>query len=148
MIGEKMRKFRERSKKTTFEFADELQISVSTLSRLENGEIELSYNRLLEIAKLLNLSPIDFFDEKDLHITSPDFFEKYGSVESSYIRFILGQNENLQRENTRLAKELEKLMQHLQVQQDLFLRLVNSVEKISPKKKRGGVKNNFCITLN
>lgn len=54
-IGEKIRKAREEAGWTLSELADELGVSVSTLSRLETGERRMPYDLVEKIADVLEI---------------------------------------------------------------------------------------------
>lgn len=135
MSGKKIREAREKAGLTSLALAERLGISHSTINRIENDDGELSKSRLMEIARMLGISPIDLFEETELKVDGVDFFEKYGKVESSYIRFILGQNELLRQQLSKCLHDQERLMEHLK-RQDEFLRQFTAYLKT--QKKRGG----------
>ena len=66
--GQKIRKIREIRNYTQEYLADQLGISVKSYGKIENGETSLSISRLQQIAKVLQVDPLDVlrFDEKQV----------------------------------------------------------------------------------
>jgi transcriptional regulator with XRE-family HTH domain len=58
-IGQKIKKLRELKNLTQSHLADELGVTQSTYSKMEQGEIEVPYSRLEKIAELLSMKPED-----------------------------------------------------------------------------------------
>ena len=58
-IGQKIKKLRELKNLTQSHLADELGVTQSTYSKMEQGEIEVPYSRLEKIAELLGMKPED-----------------------------------------------------------------------------------------
>ncbi len=65
-IGHKLKKLRELKNLTQEYVANQLEITQSNYSRIENNEIELSLNKLEKIADVLEMKPEEIlaFDEK------------------------------------------------------------------------------------
>lgn len=136
MFGEKIRRYRLLSKQSLQELADKVGMDASKLSRIENGNQSLNVETLIEIASALGISPIDLFDEKHLSESGQSFYEKYGMVESSYIRFILGQQDLLHKQLDRCFEDQKQLMQHVKNQDEMIRKLMSLLESL--QKKRGG----------
>lgn len=65
--GEKIRIYRMQRKITQQEMADALNVSQRAFSKIENGEVSLKFERLAEIAKLLNIGVNDLFTDSSVH---------------------------------------------------------------------------------
>lgn len=63
-IPEKIYLARESKKISRKQISNFLEISLSTYSKLERGEIELSVNRLIQISTYLDMNICFFFDSK------------------------------------------------------------------------------------
>lgn len=65
-IGQRVRKLQELRNLKQSHMAEKLGATQQTYSRYENGEIEITVNKLIEIAKVLDMKPeeVFMFDEK------------------------------------------------------------------------------------
>jgi transcriptional regulator with XRE-family HTH domain len=59
LVGQKIKKLRELKNLTQEHVANELGITQSAYSKIENNEVELVYSKLEQIANVLGLSPED-----------------------------------------------------------------------------------------
>ncbi len=59
LLGQKIKKLRELKNLTQEHLAEQLNITQSAYSKIENNEVEISYSKLEHIAKVLELSPAD-----------------------------------------------------------------------------------------
>lgn len=58
-VGQKIRKLRELKNLTQEYMADQLEMAQSTYSKIETGETDISYGKLENIAKVLEMRPED-----------------------------------------------------------------------------------------
>lgn len=125
MVGSRVKHFRELNNLNREFLADQLGIDASQLNRIENNRSEINVSRLLKIAAILKISVIELFEEKDLFIEHPKNYENYGPIESSYIRYVIYQNELMQKENHELALRFKQVLENMQEQQTQFKRLLD-----------------------
>lgn len=57
IIGEKIKEVRQEKNMTQEQLANELQLSVAFLSRVERGNANINLKRLLQISEILDVSP-------------------------------------------------------------------------------------------
>lgn len=98
MAKNRIKYFREKLGYSEEWLAEELGVSISTISRMEIDASNVTMDRFLKTAKLFKISVIDLFDEKDLQLSKNYNSEIYGPIESSYIRFLIYDNEKLRRD--------------------------------------------------
>ena len=60
-----IRKFRENNDISRTDMSKLLGLTLNGYGKIERGEVDISIKRLYEIAEILKLSVLDFFDEKD-----------------------------------------------------------------------------------
>ncbi|MCK9301285.1 MAG: helix-turn-helix transcriptional regulator [Bacteroidales bacterium] len=77
-IGQKLRQVRMRSQLTQQNVADDVGISATAYSKMENGKTDFSITRLTQFAHLFKVYLPDFFDE---NIQVPRFINDSSSVE-------------------------------------------------------------------
>jgi transcriptional regulator with XRE-family HTH domain len=77
-IGQKLRQVRMRSQLTQQNVADDVGISATAYSKMENGKTDFSVTRLTQFAQLFKVYLPDFFDE---NIQVPRFINDSRSVE-------------------------------------------------------------------
>ncbi len=77
-IGQKLRQVRMRSQLTQQNVADDVGISATAYSKMENGKTDFSVTRLTQFAQLFKVYLPDFFDES---IQVPRFINDSGTVE-------------------------------------------------------------------
>ncbi len=77
-IGQKLRQIRMRSQLTQQNVADDVGISATAYSKMENGKTDFSVTRLTQFANLFKVYLPDFFDE---NIQVPRFINDSRSVE-------------------------------------------------------------------
>ena len=98
MAKNRIKYFREKLGYSEEWLAEELGVSISTISRMEIDSSNVTMDRFLKTAKLFKISVIDLLDEKDLQLSKNYNSEIYGPIESSYIRFLIYDNEKLRRD--------------------------------------------------
>lgn len=138
MVGSRIKYYRELKQLNGHWLADKIGVDVSMVNRIENDKSDITINRLYEIALALEVSLIDLIEEKYLHFTNPAVFEKYGAIESGYIRFIIVQHELLRKEKDQLLKMNTELMNNIIMQQNQIRELISHLKD---QKNTGGVKN-------
>ena len=77
-IGQKLRQVRMRSQLTQQNVADDVGISATDYSKMENGKTDFSVTRLTQFAQLFKVYLPDFFDE---NIQVPRYINDSGTVE-------------------------------------------------------------------
>lgn len=90
MLGDKIKQIRKDKKISQKEFAEILEIPVSTLANYENNHREPNMETLKKISKALDISPTEFFDwehldEKDTHKLISEITgdgDSFGQIES------------------------------------------------------------------
>ncbi|TAF99140.1 MAG: XRE family transcriptional regulator [Cytophagia bacterium] len=92
-IGKNIRKVRELRCLTQEELADKLGLSQNAYSKLERDETEMTLNKLLKIAELLNVNFLDLigFDENKLFFNQSSHDNSNGVIlnqinESSFLK--------------------------------------------------------------
>jgi transcriptional regulator with XRE-family HTH domain len=118
-IGEKIRKIREMKGLSQEYLATELNISPQAFGKIEREETKLDFNRLSEIAKLLQVDPIDIINFDDSKI----FNNTFNNHSPNNNNFIMNQDSSLekiipilQEEVIQLRKSNELLMRFLETQ--------------------------------
>ena len=114
-IKDKIRFLRE-SQGISQEFlASELGISQKTLSRMENGQTEISINQLKGIAKVLGVSATELFEDNkiSIHIENQNGENFYG-IQNGTVISLSSKNENESIEKimelvSKLEQEIRKL---------------------------------------
>ncbi|MGV3631301.1 MAG: helix-turn-helix domain-containing protein [Bacteroidota bacterium] len=81
-VGEHIRILRLSSNLSQEALADELEISVSTLSNLERGETEMTVARLYQILGVLSVDVVAFFE--NLNLEKSDFKRAFLDHKGSY----------------------------------------------------------------
>lgn len=111
--AKKIRKYRERLDYSQEFMASELGISQPAYAKIEKGSTKINIERLVNIAKILNVEPQKLLDDsKTINQISNGY--AYGFVENLYhdnketTQKLLQQLEN---ENKRLFKENERLLE-------------------------------------
>jgi len=113
MTGERIKYYRELRQYKSEWLANKLGISDSQLNRIENGITPITLQRLHSIAELLEVTILDLIEEKYLSLAGSINPDKYGPVASSFIRYLIVQNEMLQKENTAQLKRNTELQEQL-----------------------------------
>lgn len=113
MNGNRIKYFRELNNHKREWLAEKLGINVTQVSRIENNQSKLTVDRLYKIAQLFHVSIFDLFDAEYVRSIEPANYEKYGVVESSFIRYLLRQNEMQEAKYEALVKMNEQLMRDL-----------------------------------
>lgn len=85
MIGNNIKNIRELKNLTQEFVAERLDISQSAYSRLENGEIKISKEKLLQIAEVLEVKPEDIKE-----FDSQKYFNSVSNVEGDYSGIYIG----------------------------------------------------------
>ena len=103
-IGHQITRIRKSKDLTQANMAEELGMTTSAYSKIERGDTNPPINRLLEIAKVLEVDVADFF--ADPSMTTKDEPAKYGYATKEEV-------ENLSKLVNSLIKEIERLRQDL-----------------------------------
>ncbi len=141
MIGSRVKHFRELNNISREWLGAQLGIDATQVGRIENNQCEVSVQRLHKIAQLFKVSVIDMIEEKYLLTNNEKDYRPYGPIESSYIRYVLYQNEMLRGEYIDLIKEHSKTLNTLGDLQKQFKRLLDAIEKgklVIPSHAGGG----------
>lgn len=141
MIGSRVKHFRELNNISREWLGAQLGIDATQVGRIENNQCEVSVQRLHKIAQLFKVSVIDMIEEKYLLTNNEKDYSRYGPIESSYIRYVLYQNEMLRGEYIDLIKEHSKTLNTLGDLQKQFKRLLDAIEKgqlVIPSHAGGG----------
>lgn len=111
ILGENIRLIRLKKGLSQQNIADDLEITVSSYSKMERGEIDLKYSRIVQIANALKVSVFEIIgsDEKNgVH----DPLKEYGtpSTESIYttLEFLLQKVNSLEKEISLLKNQWKK----------------------------------------
>jgi len=122
-------------KRTTL--ANELNINVTTLQRIENDKISISLERLHDIAKVLGISIVELFDEKNLLDPNPKNYDKYGQAESRLIQYLKLQIDSKDSQIRELTESNIKLLDNLKTLNDNLKRLMDffATKDLKGKKK-------------
>jgi len=139
MNGNRIKYFRELNNHKREWLAEKLGINVTQVSRIENNQSKLTVDRLYKIAQLFHVSIFDLFDAEYVRSIEPANYEKYGVVESSFIRYLLRQNEMQEAKYEALVKMNEQLMRdlaNLSANFKLMMDHVGQVNKLMAKNGR------------
>lgn len=135
MVGKRIKHFREVKNLKRHWLAEQIGINEVQVNRIENNKCDVTIRKLYKIAKVLNVSIIDLIDEEFLNAGKVINYEKYGPIESSFIRFVIYQNEMLQLKYSQLIKINSDLVALLNGQSRNFDFLTKHLETNSPVKK-------------
>lgn len=113
MNGQRIKYFRELNNHKREWLAEKLNINVTQVSRIENNQSKLTVDRLYQIAKLFNVSIFDLFEAEYIGPMDTASYEKYGPIESSFIRYLIRQNEMLEAKYDALVAMNEQLMRDM-----------------------------------
>lgn len=138
MNGQRIKYFRELNNHKREWLADKLNINVTQVSRIENNQSKLTVDRLYQIARLFNVSIFDLFEAEYIGPMDTASFEKYGPVESSFIRYLIRQNEIHEAKYEALVVMNEQLMRDLATLRNNFRQVMDHVQVLSKQldKKR------------
>jgi transcriptional regulator with XRE-family HTH domain len=103
-IGERIRRIRNGKGLTLANVAHDLNITIGAYAKIERGETDPSTRRLLQIAEILEVNVISFFEGAS---ELKDGKQDYGYASKSDV-------ENLSHLVNTLVKEIEKLRSELQ----------------------------------
>jgi transcriptional regulator with XRE-family HTH domain len=106
-IGERIRRIRNGKGLTLANVAHELNITTSAYAKIERGETDPSIGRLSQIAQILEVNVITFFEEAMFKDGTPD----YGYASKADV-------ENLSHLVNTLIKEIEKLRTELPAKEE------------------------------
>lgn len=115
MIGHQIRKLSEDKNIKRNDLADRLNIDESTLGKIENNQIKISADRLIEIAKILQIPINEFFESlpsvnfNNNHINIAyinQFIESQKESSALQIKFV----EDLISQNKALTEKIEILI--------------------------------------
>ncbi len=129
MVRDKIKHFRELRNYSKEWLADELGISKSQLCKLEDGTCKIDVERLLEIAKILNICVIDFFDAETLQLSKIYNADNYGIIESAYMRNLTHQIDFLERRCGFYESIIRQQNLNVSTQLTQFKRLIDHLSK-------------------
>ncbi len=111
-IGYKIRKKREEKGYSQDYMAIQLGISQKTYGRLENGQTKLGLERLAEIAKILEVDPLELisFDEKNI-FNNKD--QKGGNAANIFIQAYSEKERQLYEDRIKQLEEENKFLREL-----------------------------------
>jgi len=115
--SKRIREFRKKKGLTQIDVADKICLSQSAYAKIENGHTALDINRLIKIAKLLEVPISDFLP--NLKVKSYNFNPKNGNqqlkVEHFYVdgRVLLKVKDKLIKSKNNRIKHLEKEVKFL-----------------------------------
>ncbi len=109
MIHDKIRKIRDYKGFTQDYMAEKLSLSQKAYSKIERGEVKLDWNRINEIALLLEVSPVD--------LVSNDYIFTFNNCsQSGKIETINNLSTELKETYEKLIKEMENTINSLKVE--------------------------------
>jgi|JI10StandDraft_1071094.scaffolds.fasta_scaffold96503_1 transcriptional regulator with XRE-family HTH domain len=109
MIHDKIRKIRDYKGFTQDYMAEKLSLSQKAYSKIERGEVKLDWNRINEIALLLEVSPVD--------LVSNDYIFTFNNCsQSGKIETINNLSTDLKETYEKLIKEMENTINSLKVE--------------------------------
>lgn len=129
MNGQRIKYFRELNGHKREWLAEKLNINVTQVSRIENNQSKLTVDRLYEIAKLFNVSIFDLFEAEFIGPMDAASFDKYGAVESSFIRYLIRQNEMHEAKYEALVIMNEQLMRDLATISNSFKMMMDHIHQ-------------------
>ena len=127
MVGSRIKHFRELNNLKREWLAEKLGIDASQINRIENNQSEVTVQRLYKIAQLFKISIVDLFEEEHLIAEPSNEIIKYGPIESSYIRYLIAQNEFLKNKYEELSITCNNLISTAEMQQVQFKRLMDFI---------------------
>ncbi len=116
VLGQKIKKLRELKNFTQEYMAEELGLTQSGYSKLESGEVDVPFNRLEQIAKILGIRPEDIITFNEhmvfnvMHNTTGNGLVIHNQVSQTEKSLYEGQIETLKKEVEHLKSVLEKLL--------------------------------------
>lgn len=131
MNGHRIKYFRELNNHKREWLAEKLGINVTQVSRIENNQSKLTVARLYRIAQLFNVSIFDLFEAEYMRSIEPANFERYGPVESSFIRYLLRQSEMQEAKYEALVRMNEQLMRDLASLSDNFKQAMEHMNQLN-----------------
>jgi transcriptional regulator with XRE-family HTH domain len=105
-IGTRIRKLRVSKEYTQDNMAAELEITAGAYAKIERGETDPSATRLIQIAEILGVDVIYFFQESSSELQLLDQHARYGNASQQDI-------EQLSTQIGLLKKEIEKIKAEL-----------------------------------
>lgn len=115
-LGKKIKKFRKLKNITQRQLADKIGYSqTSTITKIENGSISISNNKVYDIAKALNISVTELLEDKtpdnfvDLSVLSESQMQELNAIlTSNTMMFFNGERELSKKDKAELEKALTK----------------------------------------
>ena len=137
MVGKQIRQARERQNMKLSALAYEIDVSPSTLYRIETNQINITVQKLHKIASTLKVSLIDLIDEKYLKTDGEK--ASADTLENRYIQYLKHQNELLQQNLEKLQAGTSQLLSICSNQDNnikALLAYMNDHERRATKGKR------------
>jgi transcriptional regulator with XRE-family HTH domain len=116
-IGDRIRLFRVMRDLSQDNVADEIGMSAGNFGKIERGEIDISTSHLVQIAKVLKVNVIEFFEDK---LTLAEKENTYGFATKDELENLSRQMQSL------IRKEFEKLRQELPVKRTASKKYIKS----------------------
>lgn len=122
-VGDKIKKYRELQNYTQSYMSNQLDISQNTYSKIENGQIKLTVERLQRIAEVLNIPMEEFLKNERQSITfnnsSVDKFNGYiETIQEGNKKLMQSTINSLKDEIVHLRKENSQLIEALAKRKD------------------------------
>jgi len=108
-VGNRIRKLRESKDLSQQNMAHELDIEVSTYSKIERGITDPSIGRLKQIADILNVSVTDLIQENTANLKLNDRNESLGSASKKEIEQLTTNIDSIKVELQSLRNEMNTL---------------------------------------
>jgi transcriptional regulator with XRE-family HTH domain len=130
-IGAKIKQFRVQQKLSQEVMAEKLNMSVNAYSRIERGETDLQQSRIEQIAKILNITPMELITsgEKHLYYVNENI---NGNINFGYNTGFLISG-NVTEKQAELLKELAQLKNENTELKAVIAELKDLVAKINEK---------------
>jgi transcriptional regulator with XRE-family HTH domain len=136
MNGNRIKYFRELNNHKREWLAKELGLTATHIARIENNLTGLTVERLHQIAVLLKVSIFDLFESEYIQNLEPMNYEKYGPIESSFIRYLVRQNEIQEAKYEALVKMNEQLMENMLTLSSHFKTMMEHTGKLDAVSKK------------
>jgi transcriptional regulator with XRE-family HTH domain len=137
MNGKRIKYFRELRQYKREWLAEKLGLNLTQISRIENNQTKLTVERLDEIAALLEVSIFDLFELDKLKSFDQKKIEKYGPIESNFIRYLINQNELQKAQYDQLLKSHSAALDHFFLISKNLSLLKEFISAVPPKNKKG-----------
>ena len=107
-VGDRIRYLRAAEGMTQANMAEELGMTTSAYSKIERAEINIPLNRVYQIAEVLEVPVISFFEEEQPYLVKEPPGPKYGYASISELEDLKNLIRNLQMQVEKLKDSLER----------------------------------------